>query len=165
MSKRYLVKETSVATENNTNFKGETIYTYYGKGGVSLKREGFSDKDMEFWELNEYGYKRECDAKRCWDYKHPENSEYWQSTVEIVCYELYADRRFEIVTEDTDTEGQTRKEYAVHIVSNDMTEEHILGHYKSLKDAMEQAKKRKMYGNKDVYIVAREVTEWKRYNG
>ena len=52
------------------------------------------------------------------------------------------------------------KEYAVHITSNDGTEEHYLGHYTKLSDAKERAKMRESYGNKDVYVVEREVTEW-----
>ena len=52
------------------------------------------------------------------------------------------------------------KEYAVHITSNDGTEEHHLGHYTKMSDAKERAKTRESYGNKDVYVVEREVTEW-----
>lgn len=52
------------------------------------------------------------------------------------------------------------KEYAVHIVSNDGTEEHYLGHYIKLSQAKEAAERRKGYGNRDVYIAEREVTEW-----
>lgn len=54
------------------------------------------------------------------------------------------------------------KEYSVHIISNDGTEEHYLGHYKKLADAKEHAKIRSSYGNRDVYVVEREVTEWKK---
>lgn len=57
-------------------------------------------------------------------------------------------------------EEEMRTEYAVHIKSNDGREEHILGHYKDLDEAIECANKRKSYGNKDVYIVTRMVTEW-----
>lgn len=54
------------------------------------------------------------------------------------------------------------KEYAVHIISNDGTEEHVLGHYTKLSKAKERAKIRESYGNRDVYVVEREVTEWVR---
>lgn len=54
------------------------------------------------------------------------------------------------------------KEYSVHIISNDGTEEHYLGHYKKLVDAKEQAEIRVGYGNKDVYVAEREVTKWKK---
>lgn len=53
-------------------------------------------------------------------------------------------------------------EYGVHYKSNDGKEEHIGGHYRDLKKAIERANVRKGYGNKDVYIVARDVTDWSR---
>ena len=52
------------------------------------------------------------------------------------------------------------KEYAVKFTSNDGTETHISGHYKTLERAEENAKKRRSYGNRNVAIVEREVTEW-----
>lgn len=52
------------------------------------------------------------------------------------------------------------KEYAVHIISNDGTEEHYLGHYTKLSEAKEAARKRAGFGNRDVYVAEREVTEW-----
>ena len=54
------------------------------------------------------------------------------------------------------------KQYGVHFKSNDGTEEHIGGQYKTRERAAESAKTRKSYGNRDVYIVCREVTEWER---
>ena len=54
------------------------------------------------------------------------------------------------------------KQYGVHYKSNDGTEEHIGGQYKTRERAAESAKTRKSYGNRDVYIVCREVTEWER---
>lgn len=53
-------------------------------------------------------------------------------------------------------------EYAVHIRSNDGKQEHYLGHYTTLRDAEECAEKRRSWGNRNVYIVEREVSEWKR---
>ena len=54
------------------------------------------------------------------------------------------------------------KEYGVHFKSNDGKEEHIGGHYKTPVRAEEYAKKCKSYGNRNVYIVVRDVTEWER---
>lgn len=54
------------------------------------------------------------------------------------------------------------KEYGVHFKSNDGKEEHIGGRYKTRERAAESAKTRKSYGNRDVYIVCREVTEWEK---
>lgn len=52
------------------------------------------------------------------------------------------------------------KEYAVHIVSNDGTEEHILGRYTKFSEAKDHARRRTGFGNRDVYVVERDVTEW-----
>lgn len=54
------------------------------------------------------------------------------------------------------------KEYAVHIRSNDGKEEHYLGHFTSVEHAQQCYEKRKRWGNREVYIVEREVTAWKR---
>lgn len=86
----YLVKMVSKATDANPNFAGEELITYHGKGDKLLKAEGsHADKvymtcDFVRWMLEDYGYKRECDARRCWSYKNPENSKFWKSTVEVV---------------------------------------------------------------------------------
>ena len=56
----------------------------------------------------------------------------------------------------------TRKEYAVHFKSNDGKEEHIAGHYADKKRARASAETHNGNGNRDVYIVARTVTEWER---
>lgn len=85
---KYLVKQTSIATQSNPNFAGEMSITYYGKGEKMVKREGThipcENFDRTDYMLNEYGYNRLCDAKRAYAYKHPDNTEYWTSTVEIV---------------------------------------------------------------------------------
>ena len=85
---KYLIKETSVATQDNPNYAGEVSIVYFGKAEKMLAREGNhipQDNYNHFdYMLNEYGYNRLCDAKRSYAYKHPENSRYWTSTVEIV---------------------------------------------------------------------------------
>lgn len=84
--KKWLVKETSVATEQNPNFAGKVTVGYFGKGDECLKLEGcgWEDYDHIRHMLEEYGYNREADARRNWTYRNPENTEYWKSTVEIV---------------------------------------------------------------------------------
>ena len=52
------------------------------------------------------------------------------------------------------------KEYAIHFKSNDGSEEHILGHYQTHEKAEERMKFHKECGNRDVYIMVRDVTEW-----
>lgn len=94
--KYYLVKETSKATEANVNFKGMTSITYFGKAEEQIAYDGdYKNAEWEvrpkledrMWMVREYGYKRECDARRSYIYKNPENSKFWESTVEIVSVE------------------------------------------------------------------------------
>ena len=88
--KRYLVKHISKATPNNPNFAGLTSIAYFGKEEKLLKHEGsaaekaYSVCDSVKWMLEDYGYKRECDARKSYIYRNPENTEFWNSTVEIV---------------------------------------------------------------------------------
>ena len=86
----YLVKVTSIATSENPNFAGQESITYHGIGDRTIAHIGsHAEAIHEVSELNQYmietfGYLRECDAKRNWSYKNPENSKYWKSTAEIV---------------------------------------------------------------------------------
>ena len=57
-----------------------------------------------------------------------------------------------------------RKEYGVHFKSNDGKEEHIGGHYTTPERAGAYAEKCRRNGNRDVYIVVRNVTAWERNN-
>ena len=56
--------------------------------------------------------------------------------------------------------GTGMKEYAIHFKSNDGSEEHILGHYPTHEKAEERMMVHKECGNRDVYIMVRDVTEW-----
>ena len=91
---RYLVKETSTATEQNPNYAGDVSIYYFGKAEQMLAREGTHIPRDNFnhieWYIAEYGYSRKCDAKRAYTYRHPENTKFWTSTVEIV--EVECDR-------------------------------------------------------------------------
>lgn len=60
------------------------------------------------------------------------------------------------------TRNGALKEYAVHFKSNDGKEEHIAGHYTDPEAAKAAANRHKRIGNRNVYVVARDVTEWKR---
>ena len=55
-----------------------------------------------------------------------------------------------------------KKEYAVCFTSNDGKETNIAGHYMMKETAEESARKHRQNGNKDVFVIVREVTEWKR---
>lgn len=92
--KVYLVKETSIATEENQNFKGQESITYHGLGDRVIAHYGtHAEAIHDLHELNQYmiltfGYSRLCDAKRNWSYKNPGNSKYWKSKAEIVEFEV-----------------------------------------------------------------------------
>lgn len=92
--KKYIVKETSYATEANENFKGQVSITYYGKDQKQIGHYGsHADAIHMMMKLNdymikEYGYNRLCDAKKSYMYKHPENTKYWKSFVEIIEVEI-----------------------------------------------------------------------------
>lgn len=62
----YFVKITSVATETNTNFAGETHIYLYGKQEALLETQGNKNLKIKFspYLAREYGYKRKCDAVR-----------------------------------------------------------------------------------------------------
>ena len=89
--KAYLVKETSVATQENPSFAGETSIAFFGKDQSLLAQCGTHAfqhfNHIGIWG-KEKGYKRPSDAKRSWIYKNPENSKFWKSTVEIVEVEV-----------------------------------------------------------------------------
>ena len=89
--KKYLVKLTSVATENNPNYKNQTNIFYYGKGQVLIYNEGdvmFKTARSDFM-IREYGYDRLCDAKRSWIYKNRnDNDDYWMRLTEIIEVEV-----------------------------------------------------------------------------
>lgn len=86
---KYFVKSVSVATDENVNFRG-SVYTYYngkqdqviGSFGDPYLREGI------YGYAREYGYSTAAQAKRCYSFRHPENSKNWKTTVEIVCLDV-----------------------------------------------------------------------------
>lgn len=94
--KYYLVKTVSVATPENQNFAGMYEISYYGKSDKQIAQEGTAPESIHtvktlenrLFMLEEYGYKRACDAKRSWAYKNPETNRNWVSAVEIVEIEI-----------------------------------------------------------------------------
>ena len=84
--KRYIIKETSIGTEENPNFAGWEQVSFHGIGdNILLARDFNRLYDRFIWE---FGYTRKCDAKRNWTYKNPENDNYWQSVVEIMEFDI-----------------------------------------------------------------------------
>lgn len=93
MERFYLVKSVCKATANNQSYWGETHTYIHGKEEYLLladTRDEFVVRDlMTPYFVRQYGYKRECDAKRSYSYTHPENTEYWRSTAEIIEVEVH----------------------------------------------------------------------------
>ena len=85
----YLVKSTHTATPKKAYRYGDTETYLIGKGDLTLYAQGtfhgWCDTNLltPFF-VKEYGYMRESDARRNWSYRHPENSDWWTTTVEIV---------------------------------------------------------------------------------
>ena len=92
--KKYLVKVISRATEQNSNFVNQECISYYGKEQKTLCRKGShaiatgSVIKMDNYLVKEYGYDRLCDAKRSYQFKHPENNKFWSSTSWIIEVEI-----------------------------------------------------------------------------
>ena len=86
---KYLVKTVSTATAENENFAGEIHEYLHGKGETLIAASGDPWINREAYPamIREYGYNRACDAKRAWSYRNPENTKWWQSTVEIIAVE------------------------------------------------------------------------------
>ena len=84
----YLVESVSTATPKNENFDGQVHTHLFGKGEIALFAEtgsAFCDKNLLTpYFVRQYGYKRECDARRNWSYKHPQNDEYWKTETRII---------------------------------------------------------------------------------
>ena len=90
--KRYLVKVHGKANEKNKSFKGAEVIHIFGKKEQMLLSYGKGYIPMNYnffngYSVKEYGYKRECDAKRSYFYKHPEEK-YWDNEVSIICFEV-----------------------------------------------------------------------------
>ena len=86
----YLIESINTATNLNDEFPGVCELRYYGKENKCLycagTPNGWTDHS-HLWTpyfVREYGYKRECDAKRNWVYKHSESNKYWKNETRIV---------------------------------------------------------------------------------
>ena len=92
----WFVKSVSTATPENKNFAGE-VHTYiFGKEEFRLYEDvpgGFYNKDLTDcpYCVLEYGYKRACDARRSYNYKHPQNDKSWTTKVSIVSVDVQKD--------------------------------------------------------------------------
>ena len=88
--RKYIVKVTGKATENNPSFAAQEFVAYHGKNQKLLGYEGgyveamHMVKKLNVYMIKEYGYSRRCDAVRSWNYRNPENSPFWSCTAEII---------------------------------------------------------------------------------
>ena len=89
--KRYLVMNVTTPTaENVKNWPdnaGQVHVYFYGKEDYKLFARGSSWQNFDLinaYQIKEHGYKRECDAKRSYEYKNPQNDNSWRTVVSII---------------------------------------------------------------------------------
>lgn len=85
----FLVESICTATERNQNFAGEMRYYLHGKKDECLLADGdergwYNFNNLSAYHVREYGYKRKCDAARCYSYTHPQNDKHWKTETRIV---------------------------------------------------------------------------------
>lgn len=86
--KKYIIKVTSVATDNNPNFCGETKVYYYGKGSEG-PWASTEDKCLVPYIAKNYGYSTVASARAVLKAKQSlcdweTNKGFWKSTCELV---------------------------------------------------------------------------------
>lgn len=90
--KRFFVKSVSYATAQNHNFAGAICTIIKGKAENCVYSNHTQDssfnQDFSYYLAREYGYKRACDARKSYSYRHPQNDEYWQTEVEIISIDV-----------------------------------------------------------------------------
>lgn len=83
--KRYVVKSIYTATAQNKLFAGEQEIELTGKGERTIySNSACSPQPLIPYFVSEYGYKRACDARRSYLYRHPQNDTNWRTTTEII---------------------------------------------------------------------------------
>ena len=89
---KYAVKVVSTAKDSNPSFAGDVIICYYGKAQRLLATKNRYENDLPFLDgmAANYGYDRECDAKKSYIYKTRNNLEqFWDSVTTIEKVEVY----------------------------------------------------------------------------
>ena len=89
--KRYLVMAVLTPTAENVkkwpDNAGQVHVYFYGVKNYKLFAHGCSWINfdlMNAYQIKEHGYKRECDARRSFEYTHPQNDEGWRTVVQII---------------------------------------------------------------------------------
>ena len=120
MEKRFLIKVTATATDDNPNFKGDVNVFFYGKGSelldIKTSRE-YDRKRMTSYDILKFGYSRKCDASRAFVFKNLNcGFEKWTSTAEIVEYNVYTKRGIHAVCVENQPSIETLR-YMAHGVT------------------------------------------------
>ena len=91
---KYIVVVIAKAKDTNPSFPGQTAVFVYGKNEHMLARGGdhynvnlFGKQKLWKSDVREYGYSRECDAKRSYIYTHSACEQYWDERVKVVPFE------------------------------------------------------------------------------
>ena len=92
--KRYLVKCVCIPTLDIINNYYKTNVYYFGRRGECIAIDsGVSSNNISRrisqtgkWRIREDGYKRKCDARKCWVFN--EYNAYWRYEAEIICFDV-----------------------------------------------------------------------------
>ena len=88
---KYVIKVVSTAKDTNPSFAGDTNVYYYGKAQYLLVSKSRYENNLPYLDVMaaNYGYDRECDARKSYIYKTRfDKEEFWTSitTIEkVVC--------------------------------------------------------------------------------
>ena len=83
---KYVVKVVSTAKDSNPSFAGDVNIYYYGKEQYLLASKDCHTNNLSYLDVMaaNYGYNRECDAKKSYIYKNRNDSEeFWTSVTTI----------------------------------------------------------------------------------
>ena len=83
---KYVVKVVSTAKDSNPSFAGDVNIYYYGKAQCLLVRKNRYENNLSYLDVMaaNYGYDRECDARKSYIYKTRNDSEeFWTSVTTI----------------------------------------------------------------------------------
>lgn len=83
---KYVIKVVSTAKDSNLSFAGDVNIYYYGKAQCLLVSKSRYENNLPYLDIMaaNYGYDRECDAKKSYIYKTRNDSEeFWASVTTI----------------------------------------------------------------------------------
>lgn len=83
---KYIIKVVSTAKDSNPSFAGDVNIYYYGKAQCLLASKSRYENNLPYLDIMaaNYGYDRECDARKSYIYKtHNDSEEFWTSVTTI----------------------------------------------------------------------------------